>query len=92
MLNEVKFADVCDTLHKMNEAQLTTLAEMAKERIVERRDRFDTLCSGLYGYLEAISREFPNAKVYLRETPEELLDLMDYLIPEGWSEICEIGD
>lgn len=91
-MNEVKYADVCDTLHQMNEAQLTALAEMAKERIIERRDRFDSLCSGLYGYLDAIFREFPNAKVYLCKGPDELLDLMDFLIPEGWSEICEIGD
>ena len=83
MLEENKFTYVCNSIHKMNEAQLTELAEMAKERIIERRDRFDTLCSGLYGYLEAIFREFPNAKVYLRKGPDELLDLMDFLIPEG---------
>lgn len=92
MMNEVKFADLCDNLQKMNEEQLRQLSEMAMDRIVERRDRFESLCAGLYSYLDAIFEEFPNAKVYLRKSPTELIDLMDYIVPEETYEICEIGD
>ena len=92
MMNEVLFADLCDNLKKMNEAQLKALAEMAEERIVERRDRFEQLCAGFYDYLRSLQEEFLNAKVYLCQKGEPDFDVMDLIIPEKMWEVCEIGD
>jgi hypothetical protein len=65
MMNPVRFADLCDNVQNMNKEQLRTLAQMCEERIDERQERFEHLCSGLYDYLQTIFDEFPNAHVYL---------------------------
>lgn len=92
MMNAVKFADLCDNIKNMNKEQLEELARMATERIDERQERFEHLCSGLYNYLQTIFDEFPNAHVYLCKDGKQDLDLMDFIIPHNTFECCEIGD
>ena len=87
MMNEVRFADLMDNLSKMNESQLQTLAEAASDRIIERRDRFTTLCENLVRDLQILFNEFPNATVPLGE-----IDLMDHMIPVDFVDSCDIGD
>ena len=92
MMHDVRFADICDKITEMNAKQLRELAERCEDRIVERRQRFEMLCNGLYDYLQTIFDEFPNAHVYLCKDGKPDLDLMDFIIPEQTFECCEIGD
>lgn len=92
MMNEVKYADLCDKLSEMSISQLEALAEQAKDAIIGRRDRFEYLCTNLYTYLETLQKEFPNANVYLCEHGEPDVNLMSYIIPQYGVEVCEIGD
>ncbi len=87
MMSEVRFADLMDNLSKMNESQLQALAEAASDRIIERRERFTTLCENLARDLNTLFDEFPNAKV-----PLGGIDLMDHIVPKDFAESCEIGD
>ena len=91
MMNPVRFADLCDNVQNMNRDQLRALAQMCEERIDERQERFEHLCSGLYDYLQAIFDEFPNAHVYLCKDVKPDLDLIDFIIPKNTFECCEIG-
>ena len=92
MMHDVKFADICDKITEMNAKQLRELAQRCEERIDERRQRFEHLCSGFYDYLQAIQDEFPNAKVYLVHGNAQKFDVMDCIIPQNTFECCEIGD
>lgn len=92
MMNEVKFADLLDQVQKMDKQQLLTLADACATRIEERQERFDYLCGELEKYLEAIYQEFPNAHIYLTKTPTQDIDLLDYILPEDFLKICQIGD
>jgi hypothetical protein len=92
MMHEVKFADICGNIKNMNKEQLRTLAQMCEQRIDERQERFEHLCSGFYDYLQAIQDEFPNAKVYLVHGNAHKFDVMDCIIPQNTFECCEIGD
>lgn len=92
MIDSVLFADLCGKIQKMNAEQLRELAQRCEERIDERKQRFEHLCSGLYDYLQAIFDEFPNAHVYLCKNGKPDLNLMDYIIPQNTYECCEIGD
>lgn len=92
MMNEVKFADLLEALDECGMAQLDQALERIIDRKVERQERFEQLCAGLYDYLHCLNEEFPNSSVYLVKDGQPDVDLMDYIIPKEMWKICKIGD
>lgn len=92
MMNEVKYADLLDKLGEMSQSQLAGLLTATEDRMVERLERFQYLCKQLEMYLDTIFKEFPNANVYLVKSPEEIVNLLDLIIPQDFLKKWEIGD
>ena len=92
MMNEVKYADLLDKLGEMSQSQLAGLLTATEDRMVERLERFQYLCKQLEMYLDTIFKEFPNANVYLVNSPEENVNLLDLIIPQDFLKKWEIGD
>ena len=92
MMNVVRYANLLDGLKEMSQSQLAGLLTATEDRMTERLDRFQFLCKQLEMYLDTISREFPNANVYLVKSPEENVNLLDLIVPQDFLKKCEIGD
>lgn len=92
MMNEVKFADLCDNLSHMSMTQLNDLLEMTKDAMETRKERFQYLCGELFKFLEAIDNEFPNAHLPLIVGDNNEVSILDGIVPHDFVERCRMDE
>ena len=76
--------------NKMTVTQLNAIIKEAEEVRDEKLARFDNLCINLREAIAMIDIEFPNANIYLEKSPYERINIMEYIVPQNFLEICEI--
>ena len=87
---EVK--DILDNLQKLNVNELNEVLIETQLLISNNLHRFNELIEALENTLIDIQTEFPNATIPLVETPEKHINIMDYIVPEDFLDLCKMGE
>ena len=87
---EVK--NILDSLQKLNVNELNEVLIETQLLICNNLHRFNELIEVLENTLIDIQTEFPNATIPLVETPEKHINIMDYIIPEDFLDLCKMGE
>ena len=87
---EVK--DILDNLQKLNVSELNEVLIETQLLISNNLHRFNELIEVLENTLIDIQTEFPNATIPLAETPQKYINIMDYIVPEDFLDLCKMGE
>ena len=81
-----------EMIHKQLELldadELNVIFDQVSKFAGEKERRFYSLVNDLRVSLERLHNEFPNSNVFLTITPEEKIDIMDFIIPIDFEKTC----
>ena len=78
----------------MDKMQLEDIREVlthAETVVEEKEKRFAELVTQFYEALDALQTEFTQAYIPLQISPDEMIDAMNYMIPQNYHEKANIG-
>lgn len=81
-------------LSSMDKMQLEDVREVlahAEALVDEREKRFAELVAQFYEALDTLQTEFTQAYIPLQISPGEMIDAMNYMIPQNYQEKAKIG-
>lgn len=81
-----------EIVSKLSLGELTELSSIIDDALIEKRQRFQQLVITLEETLNEIFDNYPNAKLPLVVSPAEEVDIMDLIIPQDFTNRCEMGD
>ena len=85
---------VGNVMSEMDQMQLEDVREIlayAQALVDEREKRFAELVVQFYEALDTLQTEFTQASIPLQISPGEMIDAMDYMIPQNYQEKAKIG-
>lgn len=68
--------------------ELSIILDQVSKFAGEKERRFYSFVHDLRVSLERLHNEFPNSNVFLTITPNEKIDIMDFIIPADFEETC----
>lgn len=86
--------ELSTVLSSMDKMQLEDVREVlahAEALVDEREKRFAELVAQFYEALDTLQTEFTQAYIPLQISPGEMIDAMDYMIPQNYHEKAKIG-
>ena len=93
MVKPELYDEIISQLPNMGAKQLRELIVLAQGAQDSRQERFRDLVNTLEETLRTIAAEFSQAHIPLIVYgPDEVIDIMDYIIPNDFAKRCKMGD